>query len=502
MRLTLLFGVYHTVNSFPVPQNPTKSRVGVPLLLLAFVSLLFILFLAKWFYIMWRRHAKRAGGSCTTPSLWSRWFDNFSTTSPWLGKLFPGSKTDMKSGFLIGLLGSPAWETRYSAVIFDNRLLFRHPNTVASRRSASGSSPASRDSRSRSFPCSSASLSHVPEENTVIVNNLKPTSPPSPAVTINRSPLLSDSEYMRLLNGRVPASLPFGLTSLVNSLPTNSWTPTSVLTRGDIQAPHLHSVIQTKLSKNDQPSASGVQTHNPTTDASYDDTGDTQPSPAKMEVQNFYETLPFPSLVQRVDRTLTTINEHSSKNLQSQSVETKSKLFIPSLPSKVTHLTKEYSPPPSNRISPKIGPSPLRSMILPPDIYNPFQISSHLQNHQLIPPAHDAIDLASEPTTNVDLSRIQTPASKKSVDQDSLLDLMTELAQETSAWDSNVFMDENFKKLLARSTPQVILREKMFRYTKPSWRSSRHRKVQNVFSILEDIPEVDGVSIGFISRLR
>jgi hypothetical protein len=71
---------------------------------------------------------------------------------------------------------------------------------------------------------------------------------------------------------------------------------------------------------------------------------------------------------------------------------------------------------------------------------------------------------------------------------------MAELAQETKAWDPNIFMDENFKKLIAQSRPPV-LKEKTERYRRHSWGSSRHRKVQHVATILEDIPEVDGVFI-------
>lgn len=469
LHLVFPFAVYGTVRSYPVPPNPIRSKVELPLLvvLFSFVSLLFVLFFTKWLYIIRRRQAKRAGGSRTT--LRSGWYDNFSTSSSRFGKLFMGSG-DVKSGFLIGLLGSPSWETRCSAVTVDDRSPLRDPRSSLSQGSKS---------------CSSScgfTRSPIPEESTTLV--------PPPAVTINRSPLLSDIEYMRLLNGRIFAT---DVTPLVNSGPTNSCTndayrpcvpkaprlSSSVSTRGTIQ---LVGQNEPKLAIDNPLHVTPSPTPKPTKDASMDTSASTEQETQK-PLESFFVALSFPKLIPRFETTST--NEYSFP-----------------FRSRATPPSKRFRSLPC---SPKIGPTPLRTLILPPDCYpDSFRtLSNNRHDNRVRPPAHRAMDthpavnLVLDRANHAQLSSAHLPDLKKGTEADSLLDLMSELAQETSAWDPTVFMDENFKKLIARenSKPQAALKEHTVRSRRLSWRSSRHRKYQHAFTTLEDIPEVDGKSI-------
>jgi len=486
LHLVFPFAVYRTVCSYPVPPNPIKSRVELPLLvlLLSFVFLLFVLFFTKWLYIIRRRQARRAGGSRTT--LRSGWYDNFSTSSSRFGKLFMGS-SDVKSGFLIGLLGSPSWETRYSGVIVDDRSPLRDPRASLSQGSKSCSSN-----------CCGSGRSPVPGEGITLINNTGSLSPPPPAVTLNRSPLLSDIEYMRLLNGRISATFPSDI-PLVNSSLTNPCTKdvcrpcvpkaprssSSVSTRGTIEAKISHLVGQNEpnIATNNPPSVTPFTTPNQTKDAP-SDTSEflrTQPSSTERETQrpleSFLVALSFPNLVPRFESTNT--NKYSSSRAIS--------------PTNHSLALTSYR-------SPKIGPSPLRTMILPPDCYpDSFRtFSNNRHDNRVRPRAHGATDpavkLVLDHAKHVRLSSTHSP---EGTEADSLLDLMSELAQETSVWDPTVFMDENFKKLIARenSEPQAALKEHTVRSRSLSWRSSRHRKFHHAFTTLEDIPEVDGKSI-------
>jgi hypothetical protein len=236
-------------------------------------------------------------------------------------------------------------------------------------------------------------------------------------------------------------------------------------------------------------------TYTPINNFFFDDSGlfiRAQPS-AEQKPQGSISVFPFPNLVQRFEDTR--INERSSDSNQSQFV---AKSLSPSLHSKTVYPTRQSLSLPSYRRSrhnPKIRPSPLRKVTLSPNGYpDSFEtLASNRHTSQLRPSdnIHRAKNLVSD---IAQLSLTQIPGSKQSADADSLLELMAELAQETKAWDPNIFMDENFKKLIAQSRPPV-LKEKTERYRRHSWGSSRHRKVQHVATILEDIPEVDGVFI-------
>jgi len=190
------------------------------------------------------------------------------------------------------------------------------------------------------------------------------------------------------------------------------------------------------------------------------------------------------------------------------------------------------------RHSPKLGPSPLRTTFVPSgslkdtsdtssnsntsnissDVYT-FPSSSKdgdillhhaqdtfwetpdgilIQNDlPMRSPAATAPPLIPTPTPTP-RKRSRKARPKKGTDADSLLDLVAELVEETSEWDPSLFVDENFKSLMAKSKPsqpryklQTQPKQEMTP-RRQSWRSSRSRKSQRPFTILEDIPEVDG----------
>ena len=119
------------------------------------------------------------------------------------------------------------------------------------------------------------------------------------------------------------------------------------------------------------------------------------------------------------------------------------------------------------RNSPIIGPSPLRIMSLPSD-YDPSLEPS--------PPSH--------------LSPISKRAKKvlQADDPDIILDLIRELARETSAWDASLFVDENFKALMDQSStnPSCKLKVQIVPEKRSKYRLRQRR------TTLQDIPEADG----------
>jgi hypothetical protein len=75
---------------------------------------------------------------------------------------------------------------------------------------------------------------------------------------------------------------------------------------------------------------------------------------------------------------------------------------------------------------------------------------------------------------------------------DIILDLIRELAQETSAWDASLFVDANFKALVDQSTTHRNSKLKV--QIAPEKRSKYCRKHRTT---LQDIPESDGTKCNF-----
>ena len=123
--------------------------------------------------------------------------------------------------------------------------------------------------------------------------------------------------------------------------------------------------------------------------------------------------------------------------------------------------------------SPIIGPSPLRTMSLPSD-YDPSLESSSPTHSSPIP------------------KRAKTVLQAD--DSDIILDLIRELARETSAWDASLFVDENFKALMDQSSthPNYKLKVQIAPEKRSKYRLRQRR------TTLQDIPESDGTECNFI----
>ena len=134
---------------------------------------------------------------------------------------------------------------------------------------------------------------------------------------------------------------------------------------------------------------------------------------------------------------------------------------------------QNFTPTRRTRNSPIIGPSPLRTMSLPSD-YVP--------------------SLESSPPTQS--SPIPKRAKKvlQADDSDIILDLIRELARETSAWDASLFVDENFKALMDQFStyPNRKLKVQIAPEKRPKCRLRQRR------TTLQDIPESDGMKCSFI----
>ncbi|KAF8812470.1 hypothetical protein BYT27DRAFT_7335731 [Phlegmacium glaucopus] len=145
------------------------------------------------------------------------------------------------------------------------------------------------------------------------------------------------------------------------------------------------------------------------------------------------------------------------------------------------------------RNSPIIGPSPLRTMSLPSD-YDVEHItkfnaddcstSSNIQSEAKFEPSFDSPPSSSH----------SSPISMRSKtvlrpnDSDSILDLIRELAQETSSWDAGLFVDENFKAMMDQSKIHPRCELKIQR-AQSKYRRNQRRTTP--FIPLQDIPESD-----------
>jgi len=495
--LALLISV---VRSSPISQDGVnlKPKAGLSLLVLLVClgSLLIVLFVAKWLYMIRRRQNHRKKHSCGP--LRSGWYDNNSARSSRsrLRSFFlrPGSG---KSGFFIGLLGSPSWETRQSAVIVKNH----HPLVQADSITHSCRSKYQLSSTSHRS-CSSphwVSCSPIPEK---AMSNIEQVDEylavPSPAITINNSPL---TDYMRVLQ-RQPSShgdmapvLPTANTQQAMPVPASEaleTSPSPLHTHGPNECsrrlPQLHQSPALWFLKRSGPVEGDSLTTHTSGDGrelldsakeSYSiDYTKASPIYSHNTVQEFdfsceSRQRAFSQIKFKTLETSTSLDSHSSRPQST----------LPSRSRSVISGTGR------NHHSPKPGPSPLRSMLLPPDcdteLCETFSSTYHNQAAY-----QSTVTIRGHGTTSN--HRRETPGStktscrKESADADSLLNLMSELVQETNAWDPSLFVDENFKTLITQLKPETN-RPKPRRQ---SWRASRPRRFQS--TTLEDIPEVDG----------
>lgn len=187
-------------------------------------------------------------------------------------------------------------------------------------------------------------------------------------------------------------------------------------------------------------------------------------------------------------------------------------------PPKVKH--KPNTPSPRVRRSPAIGPSPLRSMILPDPsdtnivtqptsegkVASTFGEKNYYTRLGLgFPPASyrgsmDKIDKFHETTTATDLERnnrrhtgAQVSQQVEVEDSNLLLGILRELVEETSEWDASLFMDQNFKAMIQGSEFSSLPRERLIdSKSAPNGLSSDHSEEVDLGNLGIDIFRSDG----------
>lgn len=504
MRVPLFLfrlGLLYTVQSSPVVPGAVKSKAGWPFvaLLLALGALLLFLFFMKWVYIARRRKAHDQ-----RPYLRSKWYDNLSAVSTSRLPNVINIPVDKKSGFFIGLLGSPSWETRYSAVISNlpDQCSLLHTNSLSSWKSEDLIASSS-EKYKLSSPVLEKTTSGAGPVSTYRDLCLK--LPPL-AKVVNRSPLLSDNEYMQL-SGRTSSPIP----SNSKNAMTDARTPSATMTLSQspstsvnctslgnpcfsvpVKDPLFCDVLESPLTS--------VLSASPSLDQYRQGKEHESPVPSpkadglakeiKKASGKFLTMSPVCDLVLDLDGKLKITCDGLSSNVQ----PTSGAQSPPSERNPIKHAKTCMKPSGAGRkhFSPKLGPSPLRTMIHPPECNSCDTLFSN-QHSASLPSTHKLSDKTNQLSCKRDQRSSNTRNScwKKSADADSLLNLMAELVQETSAWDPSLFVDENFKALVSKADRQPILEQKP-KAKRQSSRFSRSMRYRCTFTPLEDIPEVDG----------
>ena len=150
------------------------------------------------------------------------------------------------------------------------------------------------------------------------------------------------------------------------------------------------------------------------------------------------------------------------------------------------------------RNSPIIGPSPLRTMSLPSDYDPEHTRKSNYSSCNTLSKTQSEIkfepSLKSSPRSHSSLIPKRAKTVLQADDPDIILDLIRELARETSAWDASLFVDEKFKALMDQSTthPNCKLKVQIAPEKRSKYRLRQRR------TTLQDIPESDGTKCNSI----
>lgn len=148
------------------------------------------------------------------------------------------------------------------------------------------------------------------------------------------------------------------------------------------------------------------------------------------------------------------------------------------------------TPTKRTRNSPIIGPSPLRTMSLPLDYglehARQFNDDSCIQSE-----ARFKQSIEFPPPSGHSTSPKRSKVTFQADDPDIIFDLIRELAEETSAWDASLFVDKNFKALMDQSKIHPSYKFKI-QAAQERRSKQRQKRLTACFIPLEDIPESDG----------
>lgn len=548
-----------TINTPPEP-GPLSYVKGIVILL---VLSLVLLFVAKWVY-QFRRCQQTSFGSedsWRARSLRSQLGDNLFASEDVISKT---PKEKGKSGLLVGLFGSPSWETRYSNIfqMASEQVSLNHALHLAATPRPHGlsnyrftTSPQSKQAEDLSFArscyhdLSKAELGLRTFCEPLLVG-------PPPAMTSNTYPpwnlnrpvsshtsndLCQSSRFGLLLDstvGLIPdcgahcvvgfpesthSNTPGAHDSLLSflsnckSMHAHSWDA------GTRVRPTSRSALESKphfCHRSSQPKAFQTILH-----------GD---EAAVEQAENIYLISP-PSTPVSLFKQSTDSNSGQGCN---KSLSSKHNLSMPIFASRhaldilgpsvkrenATILSPAYvsvidvdavgdvkpnlrtsSSLQQQKLNPKIGRSPLRTMFLHDsedtdnksrDISeeNHVSIEESLprSNSRIIDNAKLSCDHRREPDRYQTKLRAKCFKERsKNQDSESLFDLIQELVRETNAWDDSLFVDHKFRAMIDDSK-QVIAVSLPNKHK--GWRRSHRLRCPSI-RVLEGIPEMEGMSV-------
>ncbi len=108
--------------------------------------------------------------------------------------------------------------------------------------------------------------------------------------------------------------------------------------------------------------------------------------------------------------------------------------------------------------SPPLGPSPLRTMILPESSDSDLSPRTSREDPSMMTLCEPNTDVETLASAKKRIMGSQSPRTIEDNDTDAVLGLIRELAEEVNDWDDSLFMDKNFKSMIDNS--QDILLEK------------------------------------------
>jgi hypothetical protein len=439
----------------PTPRNlqPLKDSPAGCLTVIFFLVLsLTILFIFKKIYVARRRKMDPV-------SIFS---DEFSAPNSNQN----GGKSMTKAiGFYVGLLGSPGWETTRSVFIGGgprHTSLPPESNTPNYRRIPFGSSTLHKLPTKCEITSTRPAPSNALGDKPQLLNILSPeiSRPPPAMVSPKHSSLCFDTK---------------------SSLPTRRLSSPLITQHSDFQS-------NESITFNSGPRKL-VLISGPNLLQSRIDVSRVSVFPDFPDVRCF-------SIPKRRARTMSEISQQINSDDANDSIlETAAQDFSVVSPPKASHKIPDSpkssrqsvdlsnssvrlkpqcsTPTRRTRNSPIIGPSPLRTVSLPSD-YDPSLESSPPTRSSPIPKRAKTVLQADDP--------------------DIILDLIRELARETSAWDASLFVDENFKALMDQSSthPNCKLKVQIAPEKRSKYRLRQRR------TTLQDIPESDGMKFSFI----
>ena len=523
-RPTLLVLLLHScfrARAFPIPRPLNNSPLGCLTVIFILALSLTILLICKKTYVAWRRKIDPV-------SIFS---DEFSASTSNIKEGRSVTKTiAKKSGFFVGLLGSPAWETKRSVFVGGPRhislpsesctpsrhgvpsgslttailhkvpaqceITLTHPSNVLGGNSVLPSElprpPSAMVLPKCLSPCNDIEYSLRTKLSSPLItqNNQHGDFQSNENITLNSevnkwvlvssiNPLQLQSDHFKVSS--VSSFADFKnerrLSSIYDSSAADIAIPTQTLrtsmNHGRLPTDLVENSIQQSIMK-PLHRARGVFENSQQTYS--DDTHDSN-----------LETRDFSAVSPPTPKASHKISDSPKSCRQSMDLSSNLVRLRPRCPT----LTKR------TRNSPIIGPSPLRTMSLPADYDLEHSKRFIVDNYNRLSDVQ--FEAKFEPSLESPLSSSHSsPVPKRSKvvleaeDPDFILDLIRELAQETSAWDASLFIDKNFKTLMDQSKTLPNCEHKVQTAQEKRWKYRQKRRMTS-FIPLQDIPECDGM---------